>query len=394
MIKDGRLRVLQVGKYYPPHMGGIETHLQNLSDELQKTVRVRVLVANNGSGTVREPVDGVDVTRVGTVATLAGAPLCPKMVGQIRRSDADITHLHLPNPAAVLAYLASGHRAPLIATYHSDVVRQKVLDTAFGPIQRRLLDRCEAIVVSSPNLIESSRTLSAYRDRCRVLPFGIPLDRFQRADAAEVARIRAEFGPRLVLGVGRMIYYKGFEYLIEAMREVDANLLLVGRGPLRAELEARVRALGVSDRVTFLGEMPDVAPYYHAADVFVLPSIARSEAFGLVQVEAMACGTPVVNTRLASGVPFVSRHGETGLTVAPKDAGALADAIRTLLRDDALRARMGEAARRRAEGEFGIRAMATRTLQLYGEISGRALLPSPEESSPARMPSRLPFALP
>src|SRR5205814_5952563 len=127
----------------------------------------------------------------------------------------------------------------------------------------------------------------------------------------------------------------GFEYLIEALTSVKGKLLLVGTGPLLEELAALAAARGVADRVVFLGEIQneDVTPYYHASDVFVLPSIARSEAFGIVQIEAMAAGKPVVNTDLDSGVPFVSQHDLTGLTVPPKNSAALANALNRILDD-------------------------------------------------------------
>jgi glycosyltransferase involved in cell wall biosynthesis len=144
--------------------------------------------------------------------------------------------------------------------------------------------------------------------------------------------------------------------------------LLIGNGPLREELEAQSRSLGIHDRVTILSGVADVVPYYHAADLFVLPSVNRSEAFGLVQLEAMACGKPVVNTSLNSGVPFVSRHEETGLTVAPGDSDALAGAITRLLRDPELCARLGAAAQLRAESEFNVEIMARKTLDLYRTV--------------------------
>jgi rhamnosyl/mannosyltransferase len=153
------------------------------------------------------------------------------------------------------------------------------------------------------------------------------------------------------------------------MKDVEGRLLIVGKGPLRGTLERLARNLGVSERVTFLTEVQDVRPYYHAADVFALSSIARSEAFGIVQLEAMACSKPVVNTKLDSGVPFVSPHGVTGLTVPPADAGALASAINTLLDDTALSARYGRAARLRVEQEFNLDLMTRRTLELYGEVA-------------------------
>ncbi|MET0396208.1 MAG: glycosyltransferase [Longimicrobiaceae bacterium] len=359
-----RPRVLQVGKFYPPHYGGIETHLQVLSDGLRDHADVRVLVSSDDRSHSLEVIDGIPVERLGTRFTLAGAPICPGMSRRIRESQADVVHMHLPNPAAVMAYLASGHRGRLVVSWHSDVVRQKVLDAAFQPILRRLLDRADAIVAATPNYVASSPTLARYRDRTHVIPYGIPIGGFERRDDA-VAALRERFGERMVLGVGRLVYYKGFEHLVEAMRAVDGHLVIVGTGPLRRPLEERVRALGLEDRVTLVGGVDDAVPFYHAARVFVLASIARSEAFGIVQIEAMACGRPVVNTQLDSGVPFVSRDGESGLTVPPADPAALAAAVNRLLDDDALRETLGRAARARVEREFSQEAMVRRFLALY-----------------------------
>jgi len=175
-----------------------------------------------------------------------------------------------------------------------------------------------------------------------------------------------------VLAVGRLVYYKGFEVLIEAMAKVDGRLLLIGDGPLRAKLEGLAAALGIADRVVFLGALQnrETVPFYHAADVFALPSIARSEAFGIVQIEAMAAGTPVVNTALDSGVPFVSRHEVTGLTVPPRDPDALSAALNRLLQDDQLRAGYGKAARLRARTHFSLEAMTSQTRRIYESVVG------------------------
>jgi glycosyltransferase involved in cell wall biosynthesis len=164
--------------------------------------------------------------------------------------------------------------------------------------------------------------------------------------------------------------------LIQAMAKVDGCLLISGGGPLRPALEARIRKLGLENRIHLLGEVEDIAPLYHAADVFVLASIARSEAFGLVQLEAMACGKPVINTALDSGVPFVSQHGITGLTVPPGDPGALALAINKLLDNQDLRLRYGWAARERVHSKFHLDVMVGRILDLYQQM---APLPVPAE---------------
>lgn len=366
-----RLKVLQVGKFYPPHMGGIETHLQALCGALRDSVDLRVVVASDDSGSLCEVIDGVPVSRVPTKLTLFSTPLCPGMVREIRRCDADIVHLHLPNPTAVLAFLTSGHRGRLVVTYHSDTVRQKILGPMFEPCLHALLRRASAIIATSPDYRRTSAVLSRYPDRCHVIPYGIALEQFERCDSAKVAQIRRQYGERLVVSVGRLVYYKGFEYLIRAMAQVRGTLLIVGDGPLRARLERLAAELGVRERVVFTGEIQneEIVPFYHAADVFALASIARSEAFGIVQIEAMAAGIPVVNTSLDSGVPFVSRHDETGLTVPPQDPEALAAALNRLLDDEDLRASFGRAARRRACQEFSVGTMLARTVDLYEEVT-------------------------
>jgi glycosyltransferase involved in cell wall biosynthesis len=378
MTANRRLRILHVGKFYPPYMGGMETHLQALCAELRKTVDVKVVVANAGKESTEEMVDGVEVNRAGTLFNLASAPVCPSMVQKIRDEKADIVHMHLPNPTAILAYLMSGHTGRLVFTYHSDTVRQKVLGKAFAPILRRALKQSAAIIATSPNYVESSPVLSDFKDRCRVIPYGIPISQFEECDVSEVARIRARYGPRIVISVGRLIYYKGFEYLIRAMAKVDARLLIVGDGPLRADLEREARAYGVSDKVVFLGEIQnsEIVPYYYAADLFALASIARSEAFGIVQLEAMACGKPVVNTSLASGVPFVSLDGMTGITVPPQDSEALSSAINLLLDDPVLRAAYGDAARSRVREKFSLQGMVASTLHLYEQVTNSFTAPN------------------
>jgi glycosyltransferase involved in cell wall biosynthesis len=382
MSLSPKLKVLHIGKFYPPHMGGIETHLQALCSQLKTSVDVHALVASDGRRTTTEILDGVPVSRSGTALTLASAPVCLQMSSQIRKAKADLVHLHLPNPTAVLAYLASHDRAPLIITYHSDTVRQKFLGALFQPILQVALRRSAAIIVSSPNYLESSSVLAPHRDKCKVIPLGIRTLDFEKADGPVVDCLRRKHGERTVLTVGRLVYYKGFEYLIRAMTQVRGRLLIIGDGPLRNKLEALARALGIWDRVVFLGEIRGtLAPYYHAADLFVLPSVARAEAFGIVQLEAMACGKPVINTKLPSGVPFVSLDRITGLTVPPANPDALAKAVNLLLDDDGRRKQYGQAARHRVYQEFSLEMMAQKTIQLYDNILEST-------AAPVRVPAR------
>jgi glycosyltransferase involved in cell wall biosynthesis len=238
----------------------------------------------------------------------------------------------------------------------------------FAPFLQRFLRSCDRIIASSQEYVDSSLLLSAHRARCAIVPLGTDLGRPAAVCSTEARALQARFGPRIVLSVGRLVYYKGFDYLIRAMARVDGRLLIVGDGPLRGELEQIAAAAGVQEKVVFLGTVDDVVPFYQACDVFVLPSVSRNEAYGIVQLEAMACGKPVVNTNLASGVRFVSPHRVTGLTVPPRDESALAVAVNTLLEDEVLRATLGAAARWRVENEFTNARMVERTLDVYAQV--------------------------
>jgi rhamnosyl/mannosyltransferase len=365
MSSAARPRILQVGKFYPPHMGGIESHLEALCQQVRSRFDVQAVVCNHHPGTDEGERDGIPVLRLATPFAIANAPVSPGLAAAIRAARPDLVHIHLPHPGAVLGLAASRFRGPIVVTYHSDVVKQRIWSAVFHPILNALLRRAAAIIVASPPYLESSAVLAPHRDRCTIVPFGIPVERFESVDDEAVCRIRRRYGPRLVLGLGRLVYYKGFDVLLRAMPQVHGRLVLIGDGPLRGALEAQAAAAGLGDKVTLLGEVPDPAPYFHAADVFALPSVARSEAFGIVQLEAMAAGTPVVNTALASGVPWVSRHMATGLTVPPADPGALADALNRLLEDHDLRARLGAAARARVAEEFRVELMGDRVAAIY-----------------------------
>ena len=363
------LTVLHIGKYYPPARGGMESHLEVLSNELKDLVNLKLIVANENRRTVRESSDDLSVTRVGEIFKLQSAPICPALIRELRKAKADIVHLHWPNPMAVVAYLLSGLKSKLVFTYHSDVVRQRKLAVAFQPILRRALDQASAIIATSPNYIETSDVLSAYRSKCRVIPFGVPTDYFEHCDSAKVKQIREQHGPQIVLAVGRMVYYKGFEHLVRAMALTKGRLIIIGQGPQREFLNGLAVELNIRDRIVFLNEVEDIRPYYHAADIFVLPSVMRSEAFGIVQLEAMTCGKPVINTQLDSSVNFVSPNGVSGLTVPPADHLALGNAINYLMERPYLRDKLGIGGRHRVALDFTVKGMVQQTLDLYEEVA-------------------------
>ncbi len=382
---ERELHVTMVNKYYsPPHLGGVETVVRTLSEGLvaHAGAGVRALVSNEDRRLVQEQIDGVEVIRLPRRLRLSSAPIAPGMLKALRAEarsaspngpgECDILHLHSPYPWGELCFLAARPDLPSVVYYHSDIVRQKRMLAAYRPLLERLLDRVDLIMAASPNMIENSEFLSPRASKCRVVPYGLPLQGAMDAPAVRgrTAELRAQHqGRKIVLFVGRLVYYKGVDVLLQAMKGVDADLVLVGSGPLEGELRESAKDLGIAQTVHFLPTLPDheLHAWYKAADVFCLPSVARSEAFGLVQLEAHAAGTPVVSTDLATGVPYVNRDGETGLLVTPGDVTALRDGLVRLLADDVLRARLGHQAKARALRDFTVQRMVKDTLTVYRE---------------------------
>jgi rhamnosyl/mannosyltransferase len=372
-----RARVLHVYKdYYPPVLGGIECTINLMARGVAEEFDARVLVCAGRCTIGEEVVQGVRVTRVAEWGRFSSAPVSPAFVGALRRlaADADIIHLHHPNPTGDIALLLARPGKPLVMTYHSDIVRQRFSMVLFGPVQERTMRACRVIMPTSPSYIESSEWLSRHRDKCRVVPLGIDLSRFEPTETvcARTAAIRAEYAGPVVLFVGRLRYYKGLEYLLRAAPDIRAKVLIGGTGPDLARLQGIVRECGAEGRVAFLGDLPEeeLVAHLHAADVFCMPSHLRSEAFGLSMVEALACGVPVVSTNIATGVPFVNADGETGFCVEPASPMALRDALNRVLGDASLRARMSEAARRRAHGMFSAERMCTELVRVYRAVLG------------------------
>jgi glycosyltransferase involved in cell wall biosynthesis len=342
----------------------METHLQSLVSYQSRHAEVQVLVANNEPRTQTEVRDGASITRLATFGSIASMPVTPSLFWRLRGCSADVVHIHLPNPAAAAAYLWSGHKGKLILTHHGDTVGRRLLRRVSDPFVQQAMTRAESIIVCSQRYLDSSTELSDFRSKCHVIPLGIDLARRAPVDPLQVLSIRERYGERIVLAMGRLVPYKGFDYLIRALRHTDATLLLIGKGPLLEELRATAVAAGVASRTHFLGYVDDPTPYFHAAQIFALPSISRAESFGLVQLEAMAAGLPVINTDLPSAVPEVSVGGLTGQTVVPCDIESLAEAIRVLLRSESLRQRYGAAARAQSL-LFSAESMAERTDEIY-----------------------------
>ncbi|EFO79185.1 glycosyl transferase group 1 [Oscillochloris trichoides DG-6] len=367
------MHILHIYKDYYPVVGGIENHLRLLAEGLvARGHQVTVLTnALNGRGGEYE-VNGVRVVAAGRLATLASAPLSPALLVQMVRQRPDLVHLHMPDPTGDLALALVGPRTPLVVSYHSDIVRQRHLLHLYAPLLRRTLRRATRIIVSSPAYQCSSPFLAAHQDRCVVVPYGIELARFAHADPAQVAAIRARYPGPLSLFVGRLRYYKGVEYLIRALVHAPGQALIIGADATvrRADLHHLAQQVGVAERVHFLQAEDDAAlpAYFHAADLFVLPSIERSEAFGIVQIEAQAAALPVITSELGTGTSYVTLHGQTGIVVPPADPLALARAMRVVLENPNLARAWGAAGRQRAQMEFDHTRMLERIEALYADI--------------------------
>lgn len=366
-----RPTVLHIYKdYYPPVVGGIEIHLNLLCGGLRGEYDVRVLVANPaGRKTVRQALGGIEIVRAGQFGRLAGTPVCPSFPLWMRRLGGDILHFQCPHPTGVLAYFAARPRGRLVVTYQCDIVRQAKLLMLYGPFLRWFLRRADVILPTSPPLVETSPFLRPVAEKCIPIPMGIPLERYEKTSEIEAraAAIRAEHERPIILFVGQLRYYKGLHFLLQAMRDIDADLIIVGEGREGPGLVRMVERLAIEDQVRFVGkrEGDELVAYYHAADVFCLPSHLRAEAFGLAQVEAMACGLPVVSCRVGTGVEWVNQDGVTGFVVPPAAPEKLSGAIRRLLAQPQLRRQMGENARARARSEFSLDVMVARIKTVY-----------------------------
>ncbi len=364
------MKVLQLGKFYFPVVGGIETALKDICESLADEVQVQVLVANDRLRTEQEQ-GRIAVTRVASAGKFFSCSMAPSYPYWARKFHADLIHVHLANPLAELSALLADRDIPVVAHFHSDVVRPvpRPLRAVYNRFLHAFYRRADCIVVPTPRHIDISAFVPYYRDKCRVVPFGIPLSRFELDDAGRKRVNELKDGLPTVLFVGRLVPYKGVQFLVRALENLKARLWVVGTGPLETSLKNLVREKGIADRVVFLGHLSDedLVTYYHACDVFALPSITNQEMFGLVQLEAMACRKPVVSTTVPTGVPWVNQHGKTGYTVTPGSSAELAQSIQRLLSSRELRNEMGAAGRARVERHFTSAKMAEGILQVYQE---------------------------
>src|SRR3989338_5792138 len=358
------MHILIVNKLYSPWLGGMETIVQQLAEGLPQkdsTITTTVLCCQpRGQGTM-ETINGVTVVKASSWGRLWKMPVSFSFFRYFKTlsREADIIDLHHPFPLGFLAYLLFKPKGKLVVHYHADIILQRVSAWLIQPLLKHVLKRAHTIVVSNPNLVKSSPLLSSYPEKCVVIPFGIEYERLHQAIApGAVNEIKQKYG-KYVLFVGRLSYYKGVEYLLEAIRTLPYTVVIIGEGEERGRLNYRIQQLGIEQRVVFLPPQPyeQLANFYAAAEVFVLPSVARSEAYGLVLLEAMACGTPVISTELGTGTSFVNQHQVTGFVVPPRDPRALAETIKHIMNNPEEYKKFSEQARARVEKLFTLDRM-------------------------------------
>lgn len=368
------MRVAHLGKYAFLRVGGVERHVVELTTALAaRGIEVTVFSYDRSGCSRTHVVNGVRVEPVPAWLTVGSQSLAPSLIARMRRVSGalpyDVVHQHWPDPFAhVIASVASGS-AVQVVTWHADIVRQGILGSLYRAVARRSLVRPDAIVgATRAHLGSKQLDYFAAPPRRHVIPFGIDVRPFAKSDkilrGVEVLRERHRRQP-IVFSLGRHVYYKGFEVLIRAMSRIPAVLLLGGEGPLTPKLREIAATSG--GNVEFVGRISEqeLPIYYHAADVVCVPSVAQTEAFGLVQAEAMACAKPVVNTMLGNGVNELAPHEVCALTVPPGDESQLADALSRILSDRVLAERLGVAGRKRVLASYTVDAMVNRTLELY-----------------------------
>lgn len=376
------MRVLQLTKFYAPAKGGIETVVLELSQGLSREgIDVRVLCAGTELRTRRDQTDeGILITRAGSFGQLQSTSMSAELVRHARRmaAEADIIHVHMPDPMAALALWVARPTAKVVVHWHSDVVRQRMAMRLYQPLQSWLLRRADAIVATSEAYAQSSPWLAPWQAKTVVIPIGIS-DHRGLSQPETVRRIRERFGGRdIVFSLGRMIYYKGFDVLVQAAAHIPEHCVIVvgGDGELLEHYRIEAHRRGLAGRVHFVGRIPDheLASYFDAATMFCLPSTHRAEAYGVVLIEAMAMGKPVIATQIpGSAVAWVNQAGVTGLNVPVGDAEALAGAIIRISTDRTCATRFGEAARARYEQCLGADTMVRSTKALYTALlSGSA----------------------
>ena len=367
------MKVLQIGKFHPIR-GGVEKVMLDLTLGLsQRGIDCDMLCANAGEDAEELVLNPhANLFRTHTVTKLKGTMISPDMIMTLKRiaSDYDIIHLHHPDPMAAFALKMSGYAGPVVLHWHSDILRQKLLLQAYRPLQRWIIDRADLIVTTSEAYLKGSEWLEHVHEKARALPIGV--EEVQKPAVTPERVLELSEGRKVVFSLGRLVPYKGYTNLIEAAKYLpdDYRVVIGGSGPLHDELQAQIEASGLQDKVVLIGRISEEErnSWFYHAEMFCLPSVIKTEAFGVVLIESMSTGLPLVATNIpGSGTGWVNEHGVSGLNAEINDPKGLADAI---LGVSAKREEFARGARRRWEEWFTSERMIDGCEALYRELRG------------------------
>jgi len=370
------MRVLHFYKtYYPDSMGGVEQVIRQMCVGTGRLgVTNTVLSLTRDDSNFAFGFQGHHVRRVPLDVEIASNGMAWRAIGELKRlaAEADVVHYHFPWPFGDLAHFMARIDKPSVVTYHSDIVRQKALLMLYQPLKRRFLHCVDAIVATSPNYMASSAVLDRYRDKARIITYGLDKTIYPEPQQERMARWRNQVGPRFFLFVGVLRYYKGLHILLDAMASHDYPVVIVGSGPIEMELKAHARRLNLQ-HVHFVGAVDDAdkVALLTLAYAVAFPSHLRSEAFGISLLEGAMYGKPMISSEIGTGTSYINVDGVTGLVVPPSDPAAFGAAMRRLWDDPALAHAMGRRAEARYHELFTAERMALSYNALYHELVAR-----------------------
>ncbi|AZD51722.1 glycosyltransferase family 4 protein [Pseudomonas chlororaphis] len=367
------MRVLHFFKtYLPDSVGGIEQVIFQLCESgARQGIEGQVLTLSADPHPAILKLGQHEVHRARLDIQFASTGFSYSVFKQFREmaAEADVVNYHFPWPFMDLVHFVSGMNKPSVATYHSDIIRQRHLLKLYRPLMNRFLGSVDRIVAASPNYLHTSDVLQQFPDKTRVIPYGLDKAGYPQPDSERMARWRQRLGERFFLFVGVMRYYKGLHILLDALKDVDYPVVIVGAGPLEAELHAQAAALGLRN-LHFLGRLgdEDKVALLQLSYAIVFPSHLRSEAFGISLLEGAMYGKPMISSEIGTGTSYINIHGETGLVVPPSDPLAFRAAMRQLWDNPEQAAQMGLKAEARYRQLFTADEMGRRWSELYQEL--------------------------
>jgi len=380
-------KILHIGKYYPPFSGGIENFMGELLPLLSSdnsTICALVHDHSRGELPMEETINQVKIIRVPSYGRLLYAPISPTFPIILHRTlkqfKPDIIHIHMPNTSAFwLLISAIAKKIPWVIHWHSDVIGaspNKLVALAYylyQPFEYQLLKKSQQIITTSPHYQQSSRVLKPWIEKTQVIPLGLAKQQINLSDKDNLsAEQRWGTSKHRLLSIGRLTYYKGHQYLIKAMLDLpDSRLIIIGQGEEYHSLQTLINQLNLNSQVLLTGklELSQLHALLKNCDIFCLPSIERTEAFGLVLLEAMFYSKPTMVSNIpGSGMTWVCQNNKTGIHTAIGDSKDIARQLQSLYQDPENCVTLGKNGKIRLENFFDSTSIAEQTIRLYKKV--------------------------